>query len=171
MDWQYGEKISVQVALAVQRCDYTRPVNDPAAADQPNPERYGAMISNAKEAQKTFRGKYLVPPGGTPTPDERGRETGLIAPTGRPFDTADCHDKEAGQTRTVTDDKERPTWFDLDCNYCTGVPGALLKNWLAAAPPPNPGLRLTPGHRQVTVEWDNLSEITPDPSDALTSRR
>jgi hypothetical protein len=40
----------------------------------------------------------------------------------------------------------------------------VLKPWLAAAPPPNPDLRLTPDDRKVTVEWDNLSEITPDPS-------
>jgi hypothetical protein len=59
------------------------------------------------------------------------------------------------------------TWFDLDCNYCTGVPGMLLKNWLAAAPPPSPGLKLTPGDRKVTIAWDNLSEITPDPSSGL----
>ena len=162
LDWQNGGKISVQVALAVQRCDYTRPANDPGFPDQPNPARYGAMSSNAIEAQKTFRGKYLVPPGGAPTPDERGRETGLIAPAGTQFERADCHDEEAGQSRTVTD--EAFTWFDFDCNYCTGVPGAVLKNWLAAAPPPNPGLRLTSGDRQVTIEWDNLSEITPDPS-------
>src|SRR6185503_9951374 len=75
-------------------------------------------------------------------------------------------DNEGGEPREVDDD-ETPTWFDLDCDYCTGVQGYLLKNWLAAAPPPNPDLRLTPGDRKVTLEWDNLSEITPDPSSGL----
>ncbi len=165
LQWENGEKISVQVALAVQRCDYTRPPNNPASPDQPNPDRYSAMISNAIEAQKTFRGKYQPVTAGQPTPDRIGRETGLIAPPGQQFERADCHDEESGTTRTVEDDHY--TWFDFDCNYCTGVAGALLKNWLAAAPPPNPDLRLTPGDRKVTIEWDNLSEITPDPSTGL----
>ena len=167
LDWQNGEKISVQVALAVQRCDYGRPVTDPATGG-PGQERYAAMIANAVEAQKTFRGKYIVPPADdddTNTPDARGRETGLKAPPGTRFERADCRDEEGGQSREVNDDGY--TWFDFDCNYCTGVEGALLKNWLAAAPPPNPDLRLTPGDRRVTLEWDNLSEITPDPSSGL----
>jgi len=163
MNVQPGEKISVQVALAVQLCDYTKPAND--ATGGPNPGRYQAMIDNAIQAQKTFRGQYITPASGVPTPDARGRETGLIAAPGTQFEKADCHDTDAGTTRTVTD--RDFTWFDLDCNYCTGVPGKLLKNWLAAAPPPNPGLKLTPGDRKVTIAWDNLSEITPDPSSGL----
>jgi hypothetical protein len=165
LDWQPDAKISVQVALAVQRCDYAKPATDQATGGA-NPERYSAMIANALEAQKTFRGKYIIPPDGTPTPDARGRETGLIAPPGEQYNFADCRDNEGGEPREVDDD-ETPTWFDLDCDYCTGVQGYLLKNWLAAAPPPNPDLRLTPGDRKVTLEWDNLSEITPDPSSGL----
>jgi hypothetical protein len=42
--------------------------------------------------------------------------------------------------------------------------GKVLRPWVAAAPPPNPDLRLTPGDKKVTLEWDNLSEVTPDPS-------
>jgi hypothetical protein len=165
LDWQPNAKISVQVALAVQRCDYSKPATDLATGGA-NPERYKAMIANALEAQKTFRGKYITPPDGTPTPDQRGRETGLIAPPGEQYNFADCRDNEGGEPREVDDD-EIPTWFDLDCDYCTGVQGKLLKNWLAAAPPPNPDLKLTPGDRKVTLEWDNLSEVTPDPSSGL----
>ncbi len=161
MSWQPGEKISVQVALAVQACDYSKPPNDPATGG-PNPARYAAMIDDAKQAQITFRGAYVTPPAGTPTPDQRGRETGLIAPPGQQFEAADCHDQDAGTTRTVND--RDYTWFDLDCNYCTGVPGMLARHWIAAAPPPNPDLKLTAGNKQVTIAWDNLSEITPDPS-------
>ena len=164
LGWHNGEKISVQVALAVQRCDYTRPVSDPATGG-PGQERYAAMIANAVEAQKTYRGKYLTPGLGIPVPDARGRETGLKAPPGIRFDRADCHDEESGQSREVNDDGY--TWFDFDCDYCTGVAGKALKNWLAAAPPPSPDLRLTAGDRRVTLEWDNLSEITPDPSTGI----
>jgi hypothetical protein len=163
LDWQNGEKISVQVGLAIQRCDYTKNPNNPASADQPNPERYGLMQANAQEAQKTFNGKYQAPTTSLiPTPDAAGRETGLIAPPGGSYQAADCHDEDGGETRTVEDDHY--TWFDFDCNYCTGVAGEVLKHWLAAAPPPSPGIRLTPGDRKVTIEWDNLSEVSPDPS-------
>jgi len=164
LNWQNGEKISVQVALAVQRCDYSRPVTD-GATGGPGQERYAAMVANAIEAQKTFRGKYMPPGLNIPVPDARGRETGLIAPPGTRFERADCHDEDAGLPREVNDDGY--TWFDFDCNYCTGVAGMTLKSWLAAAPPPSPDLRLTPGDRKVTLEWDNLSEITPDPSTGL----
>ena len=167
LHWQNGEKISVQVALAVQRCDYTRPVSD-AATGAPSQERYGAMFANAIEAQKTFRGKYITPPfdqDDTNVPDARGRETGLKAIPGDRYEKADCRDEEGSGPREVNDDGY--TWFDFDCDYCTGVEGKLLKNWLAAAPPPNPDIRLTPGDRRVTLEWDNLSEITPDPSSGL----
>jgi hypothetical protein len=161
LDWRNGESISVQIALAVQRIDYTKPLNLPTNAALPNPERYGAIIANAIEAQKTFRGKFIPTPTGE-TPDQRGRETGVIAPVGTTLELADCRDEELGSTRTVT--ANQTVWFDFDCNFCTGVPGAVLRKWLAAAPPPNPGLRLTSRDRSVVIEWDNLSEVTPDPS-------
>jgi len=159
---QSGEHVGVQVAMAIQACDYLKPANDPADPSKPNPGRYQAMFDNAIEAQKTFRGKYVAPPQGVPTPDLRGRETGLIAPPGADFEASDCRDEENGASRQVTSDAY--TWFDFDCNFCTGVEGLILKPWLAAAPPPNPDLRLTPDDRKITIEWDNLSEITPDPS-------
>ena len=162
LDMQNGESVSVQVALAVQRCDYTRPANDPLNAALPNPERYEPIILNAIEAQKTFRGKFLATSVGE-TPDQRGRETGLtLAPGEQEYEAADCRDEESGGTRPVR--LNQMTWFDFDCNYCTGVPGAVLRKWLAAAPPPNPGLQLTSADKRIIIEWDNLSEITPDPS-------
>jgi hypothetical protein len=162
LEWRNGESISVQIALAVQRIDYTRPVNDPRDGLLPNQERYGAMIANAIEAQKTFNGKFLPTATGE-TPDQRGRETGVILDAGeQPTDLADCRDEEAGQTRQVN--SNQVTWFDFDCNFCTGVPGHVSRKWLAAAPPPNPGKRLTSQDRRIVIEWDNLSEVTPDPS-------
>lgn len=77
-------------------------------------------------------------------------------------------------------------WFDLDCNYCTGVfdyasgRGLFHKTWNASAPPPNPVTNVSTGYNYsdnpdrvvapagdntVIVGWDNLSEITPDPGD------
>ena len=161
LQWQNGEAISVQVALAVQRCDYAKPANSPLNAALPNEERYAAIVANAIEAQKTFRGKF-IPTSTGETPDQRGRETPVIAPPGTTLELSDCRDDELGTTRTVT--SNQTVWFDFDCSFCTGVPGATLRRWLAAAPPPNPGLRLTSRDRSIVIEWDNLSEVTPDPS-------
>jgi hypothetical protein len=161
LDFQNGENISVQIALAVQRCDYDRPANSPTNAALPNPERYEPMILNAIEAQKTYRGKFLPTSTGE-TPDQRGRETGVIAPPGQQFELSDCRDEEFGSARLVTSNET--TWFDFDCNFCTGVPLHVSRKWLAAAPPPNPAVRLTAADRKIVIEWDNLSEITPDPS-------
>ncbi len=161
LEWQNGENISIQIALAVQTCDYTRLPNDARDASKPSTERYGKMIDNAIEVQKTYRGRFQPVTTGE-SPDLRGRETPKRAPEGITLALADCRDEEAGQTRQVTDDIT--VWFDFDCNWCTGVPNHRLRQWLAAAPPPNPGLRLTSQDRKVLLEWDNLSEITPDPS-------
>jgi hypothetical protein len=159
---QPGEKVTVAVAMAVQRCDYSQPALDPADETQPNRNRYTRIIANAIEAQKTYDGRYLDPASGVATPDSIGRETSLIAPQGQTFEFADCHDQAIEQTRTVND--HELTWFDLDCNYCTGVKGKVLRHWLAAAPPPNPAMRLTAKDHRVAIEWDNLSEATPDPT-------
>ena len=156
LEWQNGDKIHVEVALAVQRCDYTKPLDDP--------DRYRAVVANAIETQKTYRGGYVPPRQGEATPDMAGRETGLVAPPGRNYEFADCRDPE-GTSRTVNDDT--PTWFDLDCNYCTGIVGLAHRNWLAAAPPPSPQARFTSGNHEVTLEWDNRSEYTPDPSSRM----
>src|SRR6185436_17187618 len=99
-------------------------------------------------------GRYLDAPSGIAASDSIGRETALRANPGQSFEFADCRDLAIEQTRTVNDDDL--TWFDLDCNYCTGVKGKQLRHWLAAAPPPNPALRLTAGDHKVVLEWDNL---------------
>ena len=78
-------------------------------------------------------------------------------------------------------------WFDFDCDYCTGAYdsrkqlGMFHRTWNADAPPPNPSLNVASsynysdnpdrivaaGDNQVTLAWDNLSEVTPDPEDGL----
>uniref|UniRef100_A0A832MIQ5 T9SS type A sorting domain-containing protein n=1 Tax=Eiseniibacteriota bacterium TaxID=2212470 RepID=A0A832MIQ5_UNCEI len=77
-------------------------------------------------------------------------------------------------------------WFDLDCDYCTGVfdyargAGLFHKTWNASAPPPNPVTNVSTSYNYtdnpdrrvapaadnaVVLAWDNLSEVTPDPGD------
>jgi hypothetical protein len=155
LDFQPGEKVSVSWCLAVQECDYSLP------RDQIR-ERYIRCIENAVEAVKTYKGSYEsrqdIP---VPGPNDYGRETCFYkTPTG-PTDMADCHDDSVSATRTLKE--HECTWFDLDCSYCTGVPGLVLKRWAASAPPPNPQLGLTPGDEQIALDWDNRSEYTPDP--------
>jgi hypothetical protein len=153
LEYKNGDRLHVEVALAVQRLDYTKLATDP--------DRYRMIYQNAIETQKTYRGGYVPPRVGEPTPDAPGRETALIASPGTTYETADCRDPE-GSTRIVND--HDPTWFDLDCNFCTGVTGMAHRNWLAAAPPPGPLARYSPGNHEVTIEWDNRSETVPDPS-------
>ena len=52
-------------------------------------------------------------------------------------------------------------WTDLDCNFCTGLNGKeTLYRWLDPGHvPPAPSARVTPGDRQVLIEWDNQPEV------------
>jgi hypothetical protein len=163
-DWRHGEHITVQVGYAVQRCDYTRPLDDPRDPSRPDEARYSRLVRAAIEAQKTFRGGPVRALRGEPTPDQRGRETPILAPPGQLLELADCRDPE-GSIRIVDD--RNPGWFDVDCDWCTGLPGHLIRHWIAASPPPGPQVRLTPGPRRVTIEWDNRSETIADPSSGM----
>jgi len=109
-----------------------------------------------------------------------GRETPIHPTASEAVITAqDCYDQIE---RTVT--FAGPVdWFDFDCNYCTGAYdskrrlGMFHHTWNAESPPPNPNLNVSAlynyadnpsrivavGDNQVTLAWDNLSEITPDP--------
>ena len=67
---------------------------------------------------------------------------------------------------------------DADCNECTGVNGAETQvHWIGSTAPPPPGWNNDPGldpavkarllspagEKKVTLQWDNGSEIIPDP--------
>jgi len=148
-----GEKVTVAWALGVQQVDYSKRRDDMT--------RYAQIRRMAVDAQLTYRGSYELRQGfEVPGPEDFGRETCLKKVPGGPVEFSDCRDAE-GNTRTLLEDE--CTWFDLDCNYCTGAPGYLLKRWAASAPPPNPDLRLTPRDRTITLDWNNKSETTPDP--------
>jgi hypothetical protein len=109
-----------------------------------------------------------------------GRETPVHPSAGEPaINAADCHDQGL---RTVT--FANPVdWFDFDCDYCTGAYdgnrrlGMFHHTWNAESPPPSPSLNVASqynyadnqtrvvaaGDNHVTLAWDNLSEVTPDP--------
>jgi len=149
---QPGETINFTWALGAQQVDYSAPPDDLK-------KRYSKIVQMAVNAQLTYRGSYEIRQGiEVPGPEDFGRETCLKKVPGGPAQFADCRDAEA---RPLLDNT--CTWFDLDCNQCTGVPRYYLRSWSASAPPPNPTLRLTPGDRRVTLDWDNKSETTPDP--------
>jgi hypothetical protein len=110
-----------------------------------------------------------------------GRETPVHPVAGEGVITAnDCRDQIA---RNVLPFPSPVDWFDYDCDYCTGVYdsekqlGLFHHSWNAESPPPNPNVNVAAqynyadnlnrvvaaGDNQITVAWDNLSEITPDP--------
>jgi hypothetical protein len=113
--------------------------------------------------------------------NDHGRETPVHPAAGEGAITAeDCHDQIA---RNVLPFPSPVDWFDFDCDYCTGAYdnvkrlGMFHHTWNAESPPPNPNLnvaaqynysgndsRVIPsGDNQVTIAWDNLSEVTKDP--------
>lgn len=145
-------------------------------------------LANAMAAQIAFEGIHEVREG-YPRTTWHGRETHLRAGRGQPqFFAQDCRD---ASPRLVNDLDY--TWFDFDCDFCTGVwdpnlatvadpslGGLFHKTWSASAPPPSPNVNisaqfnfsdnpqrtanLVPGQDgAVELAWDNLSEVTPDP--------
>lgn len=154
-------------------------------------------LANAITAQVAFEGINETRPGYRETNqpgrgdgfggrDMHGRETAIRLPRGSPPTTIteDCsafpdHNPEP---RSVNVTDQEYSWFDFDCDYCTGVfdgsRGLFHKTWNAAAPPPNPNTDVSASYnftdnpnrtvvpssdRAVRLAWDNLSETTPDP--------
>src|SRR6185503_8710633 len=144
-------------------------------------------LENAFAAQVAYEGVYDDPPSVLAddqhfnTPDGHGRETRVRAPRGFIISAGDCRDE--GGLRPINEFGY--TWFDFDCNYCTGVfvdqgntGGKFLKRWNTAAPPPNPALNVGTAYNftdnparvvapardgSIVLAWDNLSETTVDP--------
>jgi hypothetical protein len=164
-----GGSIEMTIAFAVQRGD-TRTVSQYPADYQ----KYlnGTMttadlfskypaLENAFAAQVAYEGVYDDPPSvlndaeHINIPDFHGRETRVIAPPGFILSDEDC--RQDGVRRPITENGY--TWFDFDCDFCTGVwvfgsgpdfgdgpgLGKMLKRWNTAAPPRVP--RSTPPRR------------------------
>jgi len=137
-------------------------------------------FANCYAIQAAFEGVFEERTDWSWLTNGHGRETPVHPQAGEGAITAsDCRDMVP---RTVT--FQGPVdWFDFDCDYCTGAYdsqkrlGMFHRTWSADAPPPNPSLnvaasynysanpdRIVPaGDKQVTLAWDNLSEVTPDP--------
>lgn len=145
-------------------------------------EKYPAL-ENAFTAQVAYEGVYEEPRPGfnQMVPDCHGCETGIKLPAGSTptILTEVCPDRE-GVPKQVTDNAF--TWFDFDCDACTGVMtatglGLYLRHWNAESPPPSPNLNVAAtynysdnpdrvvagGNNQITLAWDNVSETTADP--------
>jgi hypothetical protein len=187
--------IEFTLAFAVQKGDYATVNQFPADYDDYLAgnksasdlfDKYPAL-ENAFAAQVAYEGVYDDPPAALAddqhinTPDFHGRETRLRAPRGLILSAGDCRDD--GAQRQINEFGY--TWFDFDCDYCSGVyasygnvGGKFLKRWNTAAPPPNPALNVGTAYnftdnpdRQVSpsgdgvirLAWDNLSETTVDP--------
>ncbi|HKQ59003.1 MAG TPA: hypothetical protein VJY35_14150, partial [Candidatus Eisenbacteria bacterium] len=193
-----GGSIEVTIAFGVAECDLQKANNYPADYQAYLDNRLTAKdlfdkyppLRNAFAAQVAYEGVYDVAPTELAdalhinTTDYHGRETRVIAPEGFILSDSDCRDE--GAQRQINEFGY--TWFDFDCDYCTGVwafgsgqgggTGLYLRRWNTAAPPPNPNLNVgvaynfrdnpdrvvTPaGDEQATIAWDNLSEVTVDP--------
>jgi hypothetical protein len=149
-------------------------------------QKYPAL-ANAFAAQVAYEGTYELPRPGfeDQVPNCHGCETPIRLPHGTPTQQV-CHQCEDQESECKTVSEFAATWFNFDCDYCTGVwdeatnQGYYLRRWNAESPPPSPALNIatnfnysanpdrgpavTPaGDNQVTIAWDNLSETTPDP--------
>jgi hypothetical protein len=145
------------------------------------------QLENAYTAQVAYNGVYETPHPGfeDQVPNCHGCETRLILPKGSPPQNVNesCPGRETAGKQVNDHDY---TWFDFDCDYCTGVwdeftgQGYFLRHWNAESPPPNPNLNVASiynysanpdrtgnnapaGDHQISLAWDNLSETTPDP--------
>ncbi len=144
-------------------------------------EKY-PLLGVALAAQEAYEGIWELRDW-YPLTDYHGRETPRRLQRGQPPTfLADCRDMALGNQRQVND--REYTWFDFDCDYCTGVykwstrQGYFHKTWNAAAPPPNPNLNVSVGYNYtdnpdrtsipsgdgaILLAWDNLSDTTKDP--------
>lgn len=136
-------------------------------------------LDNAIAAQLAFEGAYESRSWPLLT-DYPGRETPVKAPPGQVLQLQGCEAHDPA-SRFVNDQAYQ--WFDFDCSYCTGayssnLGGLFHRTWLAESPPPSPNTNLgvtynytdnadrhfaPAGDQTVTLAWDNLSEVSPDP--------
>jgi hypothetical protein len=191
-----GGSFEVTIAFAVQRGeanivsgykeDYDRYLAGTMSATDLF-VKYPAL-ENAFAAQVAYEGVYDAPPveladtDNINSPDCHGCETRVRAPEGFVLSDTDCRD----ETKQINEFGY--TWFDYDCDWCTGVcigdcrpdgsgTGLYLRRWNTAAPPPNPNLNASQnynfeanpdrrvaaaGDEVITLAWDNLSEVTVD---------
>jgi len=169
---QAGNTIQATVAFAVQEGNY------PTALQYQTDyflyqkgERTGGQLfhkypslENGFRLGTAFDGDYGTPPViGMPVPDLHGREWPLIAPPGFQFEAADCRDEVRGQSRTVMDTGY--TWFDFDCDFCTGVYDYPTRTGLFHRPWTIPPSLLVDATR-TQLSALRVSHLTPNPARA-----
>jgi hypothetical protein len=200
---QPGASITVTMGFAIQRSK----TDNPYAEAQRYSADYAAMkgdsasfplnymnnqsilfsnypgLKNAYDAQVAFEGVYEARRDGLPSTDWHGRETPIRGARGsQRIPMQDCRDQQDFDARFRDVIPEQYTWFDFDCNYCTGVwnyaaaprredgsvdpelawqGGMFHKTWNASAPPPGPGLNTGTGYNFT----DNPTRTVAAPGD------
>ncbi len=171
---QPNASITVTMGLAIQRgtyaqatrypADYEAMKRDSASRPQDYLSKQAALFSkypavkNAYDAQVAFEGVWEARRDGLPSTDWHGRERGIRGEHGSSprYDLQDCRDRDDFDGRFRPVQADQYTWFDFDCDYCTGVwnytvgsaqpddrkyiGGYFHKTWNASAPPPSPTL-------------------------------
>ncbi|UCF05982.1 MAG: hypothetical protein JSV33_02795 [bacterium] len=142
-------------------------------------EGLDGMLQAAANAMLVYQG-YWYDADNDPLTGVDGRESPAEGPLMR-FDPDPCDDI----TELLYVPKHEIIWSNLDCNeetwgwlshgcykpynamfkdYQTGVDGRETQiHWITGSAPPIPKMRVVPGDNRVTLFWDNLSEVVPDP--------
>ena len=145
---------------------------------------FEGMMRNAIAAQRIYNGQYFNIVTDTKYDDLgwgwNGKETLEKCPDPGCYK---CLDNDCDSLTACVIIKEGGELaVDADCNKCTGVQGAeSLVRWVGSTAPPPPGWNNDPelepavkarvtapaGDRKVTLQWDNGSEVLPDPLTGL----
>jgi hypothetical protein len=181
-----GGSITATIAVAVERGRYSDLIHNPEdyeryrlgdLSQQELFKKYPAL-ENAFNAQVAYEGVYERPRLGTVNlvANCPGCETGLRLPRGSPpVELSELCGFETTVAKRVTD--ATYTWFNFDCDFCTGLAGFFQRHWEVRGPPLPPNLNVSPsynysdnpgrivagGDHRITLAWDNLSENRPDP--------
>ena len=122
-------------------------------------------LENAFAAQVLHDGTDRAQPG-APVADFHGRETPLRAPSGQVLAIQGCPDRDPSP-RFVND--QQYSWFDFDCDYCTGVWDAASQQGLAhqtwTSNSPTLSVPPTPSARAIALA------VTPNPAPGLARVR
>ncbi|MFH0778562.1 MAG: hypothetical protein V2A71_08030 [Candidatus Eisenbacteria bacterium] len=137
--------------------------------------RFEGMMKNAIAAQRIYNGRYYDILN-HPTWGWNGKEHLEECPEPGCYKCLD--DDCNGATSCVIIKQGQSLAMDLDCDPCTGVQGKeSLVHWIGSTAPPPPAwnndrslppdarAQIVPpaGDRAVVLQWDNTSEIVPDP--------